>query len=66
MNELGDMTEGGFRSANKNPDYQAEPIQRGKSSPPDQKKDPYVVRATERAKKKIRDRFLELNEGRLN
>lgn len=62
---MGDMTEEGFRSADKNPDYQAEPIQRGKISHPDQK-DPYVVRATERAKKKIRDRFLELNEDRLN
>lgn len=58
-----DMLEGGFRSSAKNPDYQAEPIQRGKLSGPDQKKDPYVVRATERAKKKIRNRIFELNRG---
>lgn len=60
---MGDMTEGGFRSADKNPHNQAEPIQRGKVSRPDQKKDPYVVRATERAKKKIRDRIFELNRS---
>lgn len=65
MDILGDITKGGFKSAGKNPDYQAEPIQRGTISHPDPKKDPYVVRATERVKKKIRSRIFELNEGRL-
>ncbi len=59
---MGDITKGGFKSAGKNPDYQAEPIQRGTISP-DPKKDPYVVRATERVKKKIRSRIFELNGG---
>jgi hypothetical protein len=56
---LGDaVSEGGLKSGGKDSDYQAEPIQRStNSSRSGQKKDPYVVRATERAKIKIRDRM---------
>jgi hypothetical protein len=55
---LEDKPEGGFKIAAKNLDYQAEPIQNDLNSVRSrQKKDPYVVRATERAKIKIRNRI---------
>ena len=60
MKTLGDVSEGGFRSADKSSNYQAEPLGRSvKASRCEQKKDPYVVRATERAKVKIRNRIFE-------
>jgi hypothetical protein len=59
MKRLGEiLQEGGIKSAKKDNGYQAEPIQRSANpSHSGQKKDPYVVRATERAKIKIRDRM---------
>jgi hypothetical protein len=50
--------EGGMKPAGRSHDYQAEPIERlVNSSHAGQKKDPYVVRATQRIKIKIRDRI---------
>lgn len=58
MKRLGEaIQEGGIKSTTKGNDYQAEPIERSANSHSGQKKDPYVVRATERAKIKIRDRI---------
>ena len=49
-----DKPEGGLRYAANHSDYQAEPIQNEVNSAHTQpKKDPYVVRATKRAKIKI-------------
>jgi hypothetical protein len=55
---LGDSLQEGGKSTGKANDYHAEPIERSvNSTHSGQKKDPYVVRATERAKIKIRDRI---------
>jgi len=65
MKNLGEVIhEGGSKSVGKGHDYQAEPIERpSDSSHSGQKKDPYVIRATERAKTKTRNRIFELNGG---
>ena len=47
--------------------YQVEPIGRSNNSAElGRKQDPYVIRATERAKTKIRDRIFHLNGGHVN
>lgn len=57
----------GTKSAGKDRDYQAEPLERASnSSCSGQKKDPYVARATERAKIKIRDRMFQVNGGHIH
>jgi hypothetical protein len=65
---LGDVIhEGGSKSTGKDHDYQAQPIEKSSNSAQSgQKKDPYVIRATERAKIKTRNRIFELNGGHVH
>jgi hypothetical protein len=68
MEMLGEtLQEEGLKSAAKNQEYQAEPIERvSNPSHSGYRQDPYVVRATERAKIKIRNRIFQVNGGHAN
>jgi hypothetical protein len=68
MKRLGDVIrDNNNKVAGNDKDYQAEPIERAiKSVRLEQKLDPYVARATERAKIKIRNRIFLLSGGHVN
>ncbi len=60
---MGDERGGNSKTAGSG-EYKAEPIIRSTNS--GKKQDPYVAKATERAKVKIRDRMFQLNGGHIH
>ncbi|MGE5581891.1 MAG: hypothetical protein ACM3X9_05060 [Bacillota bacterium] len=58
---------GNSNSSAKDKESKTEPVKgTPNSSRPGQCRDPYVVKATERAKSKIRDRIFQLNGGHVH
>lgn len=66
-----DPSKNGYKSGCANRDHcKATPLERingaGGSGPSRSRQDPYVAKAAERARNKLRDRIFQLNGGRIN